>query len=227
MALPICLEIPEIPDPLAITLPGGVTIQQINLMEAIQPALTPLMPIFDIIDTVVAVFNCVKAIPDSLGPPPDPTALAACIPELAEKVAKLLRLLPQLSLPYTIIGIIDLVIDTLRQARSQLVHLQQQMQQILGAIDRATELEDAGLMAITSCAQANVAQEAANVGKALASLGEADRPPQHLPRHGRRARGARPLDPRWPSPRRRPAAHRRDHRGPANRARRGPGALRT
>lgn len=149
-----------------------MTIQQINLMEAIQPALTPLMPIFDIIDTVVAVFNCVKAIPDSLGPPPDPTALAACIPELAEKVAKLLRLIPQLSLPYTIIGIIDLVIDTLRQARSQLVHLQQQMQQILGAIDRATELEDAGLMAITSCAQANVAQEAANVGKALASLGK-------------------------------------------------------
>lgn len=172
MALPICLEIPEIPDPLAITLPGGVTIQQINLMEAIQPALTPLMPIFDIIDTVVAVFNCVKAIPDSLGPPPDPTALAACIPELAEKVAKLLRLIPQLSLPYTIIGIIDLVIDTLRQARSQLLHLQQQMVQILGAIDRATELEDAGLMAITSCAQANVAQEAANVGKSLAALGK-------------------------------------------------------
>ncbi len=172
MALPICLEIPEIPDPLSITLPGGVTMQQINLMQAIQPALTPLMPLFDIIDTVVAVFNCVKAIPDSLGPPPDPTALAACIPELAEKVAKLLRLLPQLSLPYTIIGIIDLVIDTLRQARSQLMNLQQQMQQILGAIDRATELEDAGLMAITSCAQANVAQEAANVGKALASLGK-------------------------------------------------------
>jgi hypothetical protein len=172
LALPICLEIPEIPDPLSITLPGGVTMQQINLMQAIQPALTPLMPLFDIIDTVVAVFNCVKAIPDSLGPPPDPTALAACIPELAEKVAKLLRLIPQLSLPYTIIGIIDLVIDTLRQARSQLMHLQQQMQQILGAIDRATELEDAGLMAITSCAQASVAQEAANVGKSLASLGK-------------------------------------------------------
>jgi len=172
VALPICLEIPEIPDPLSITLPGGVTMQQINLMQAIQPALTPLMPLFDIIDTVVAVFNCVKAIPDSLGPPPDPTALAACIPELAEKVAKLLRLIPQLSLPYTIIGIIDLVIDTLLQARSQLMNLQQQMQQILGAIDRATELEDAGLMAITSCAQANVAQEAANVGKALASLGK-------------------------------------------------------
>jgi len=172
VALPICLEIPEIPDPFALTLPGGVTMEQINLLEAIQPALTPLMPLFDIIDTIVAVFNCVKAIPDSLGPPPDPTVLAACIPELAEKVSKLLKLIPQLSLPYTIIGIIDLIIGTLRQARTQLLHLQQQMVQILGAIDRATNLEDAGLMAITSCAQANVAQESANVGKALASLGK-------------------------------------------------------
>ena len=179
MPLPICIEIPEIPDPLQITLPGGVTMEHINLMEVIQPALTPLVPLFNIIDTVVAVFNCIKAIPDTLGPPPDPTAIAACIPELAEKVNALLRLIPQLSLPYTIIGIIDLVIDTLRQARSQLLHLQQQMVQILGAIDRATELEDAGLMAITSCAQANVAQEAANVaqeaanvGKSLAALGK-------------------------------------------------------
>lgn len=172
MALPICIEIPEIPDPLSLTLPGGVQIERINLMEVIQPALTPLVPIFDIIDTVVAVFNCIKAIPDTLGPPPDPTVLAACLPDLAEKVAKLLKLIPQLSLPLTIIGLIDLVIDTLRQARSLLLHLQQQMQQILGTIDRATNLEDAGLIAIAQCAQANVAQEAANVGKALASLGK-------------------------------------------------------
>ena len=172
MPLPICIEIPEIPDPFQITLPGGVTMEHINLMEVIQPALTPLVPLFNIIDTVVAVFNCIKAIPDTLGPPPDPTAIAACIPELAEKVNALLRLIPQLSLPYTIIGIIDLVIDALRQARTQLLHLQAQMQQITGAIDRATDLDDAGLMAITSCAQANVAQEAANVGKSLAALGK-------------------------------------------------------
>ncbi len=172
MALPICLEIDELPDPPVLDLPGGVSIQQFNLMQAIQPALTPLVPIFDIVDTVVAVFNCIKAIPDTLGPPPDPTAIAVCIPELAQKVAKLVRLIPQVTLPYTLRGILRLIIDTLRQARSQIMHLQQQMQQILGAVDRATNLGDAGLMAITSCAQANVAQEAANVGKSLASLGK-------------------------------------------------------
>lgn len=172
MALPICIEIPEIPDPFIITLPGGVSIEHINLMEVIQPALTPLMPIFNIIDTVVAVFNCIKAIPDSLGPPPDPTAIAACLPDLAEKVNKLLKLIPQLCLPLLIVGLIDLVIDTLRQAKTELLHLQQQVQQILGVVDRAKDLDDAGLMAIAQCAQANVAQEAANIGKSLASLGK-------------------------------------------------------
>jgi len=172
MALPICIEIPEIPDPFNITLPGGVSIEHINLMEVIQPALTPLVPFFNIIDTIVAIFNCVKAIPDTLGPPPDPTALAACLPDLAEKVNQLLKLIPQLSLPLLIVGIIDLIIDTLNQARTELMHLQQQVQQILGVIDRATDLDDAGLSAIAQCAQANVAQEAANVGKSLAALGK-------------------------------------------------------
>lgn len=46
------------------------------------------------------------------------------------------------------------------------------MLQILGAIHRGTDLDDEGLMAFTSCAQANVAQEAANVGKSLAALGK-------------------------------------------------------
>jgi len=172
MALPLCVEVPEISDPFAITLPGGVSIEHVNLLDQIQPALTPLVPFFNIIDTIVALFNCIKAVPATIGPPPDPTALAACLPELADKVNQLLRLIPALSLPYTLVGIIDLLIDTLRQARDQLIHLQQQMVKITSAIDRATNLGDAGLMAIIACAEANVAQEAANVGKSLASLGK-------------------------------------------------------
>ena len=42
MALPICLEIPELGDPPVITLPGGVSIQQFNLMEAIPVSYTHL-----------------------------------------------------------------------------------------------------------------------------------------------------------------------------------------
>jgi hypothetical protein len=172
MAIPLCLEIPEIPDPFALTLPGGVDIEDINLMKMIQPALTPLVPFFDIIDTIVAIFNCIKAIPDMLGPPPDPTVLTACLPDLAKKLNKLLNMLPQVALPRLIKRCLALAVETLRTVRSQLMHLQAQMLQILGAIDRAKKLKDAGLMAIIQCAQANVAQEAANVGKGLAALGK-------------------------------------------------------
>ena len=62
---------------------------------------------------MVALFSCIKATPEVIGPPPDPTILAACIPEPAEKVNALLKLITQLSLPYIILGAIDLVIDTL------------------------------------------------------------------------------------------------------------------
>jgi hypothetical protein len=69
--------------------------------------------------------------------------------------------------------LITLVIESLRRVRSQLMHLQQQLVQIAGVIDRAKNLDDAGLMAIAACAEANVRQEAANVGKSLASIGKA------------------------------------------------------
>ncbi|MCU0658535.1 MAG: hypothetical protein MUF64_25745 [Polyangiaceae bacterium] len=172
MSLPLCLEIPEIPDPFALTLPGGIEIEDVNLMKIIQPALTPLVPFFDLIDTIVALFNCIKAIPDAFGPPPDPTVFATCLPDLAKKLNKLLNMLPQVALPRLIVRLLTLVIESLRTVRSQLMHLQAQMLQILGTIDRAKQLEDAGLMAIAQCAQANVAQEAANVGKSLAAIGK-------------------------------------------------------
>ncbi len=171
MAIELCLELPELPDPFELSLPGGVTIQRINLMEVIQPLLAPLMPLFEIVDTIVAIFNCVKAIPDSLGPPPDPTVLAACIPELGAKVAQLLKLIPQLSLPILLKQLCKLIVSTLKEARAALVHLQKQMQRILEAVDRASNLADSGLMAIIACSRGNVGQEAANDGKMLASLG--------------------------------------------------------
>lgn len=171
MTLPICVHIPDLPDPRTLVLPGGITIEHINLMQMVQPALTPLVPIFDIIDTVAAVFNCIQAIPDALGPPPNPTAIAQAIPELAEKIEKLMRLLPQLSVPLLVVGLIDLMLDTLIQTRTQLVHLVGQIEQIVSVEERARALGDGGLLQITICANENVEKEAANVGKSLASLG--------------------------------------------------------
>lgn len=172
MAIPICIDIPDIGDPFAVTLPGGIDIEDFNIMKAIQPALTPLMPLFEVIDVVVAIYNCVKAIPDCFGPPPDPSGLVACLPDLAKKIMKLLELIPFVSLPITVAHLLDLVIAGLQEVKQKFQHLQDQLGQIERAIQQGRNLKDAGLTAILACAQGNVNQEAQNVGKSLASLGK-------------------------------------------------------
>src|SRR6266508_3629977 len=159
MSLPACAHIPSLPDPFVLPLPGGIEMERINLMEIIQPALAPLVPVFEIVDTVVAVFRCIQAIPDALGPPPDPTKLGSAVPELAAKVDKLLRLLPQVSVPIMVVRLIDLLIETLTQARDQLAQLEAQEARIATTVNRATQLGDGGLLAIAECARGNVRQE--------------------------------------------------------------------
>jgi hypothetical protein len=171
MSLPVCAHIPSLPEPFVLPLPGGIEMERVNLMDIVQPALAPLVPVFEIVDTVVAVFKCIKAIPDALGPPPDPTKLGSAVPELAEKVDKLLRLLPQVSVPIMVVRLLDLAIETLTGARNQFAQLQLQEQRVATTVNRASQLGDGGLLAIAECARANVQQEAANVGKQLASLG--------------------------------------------------------
>ena len=184
--IPNCEALPSFPDPLEVTLPGGATVGQIisavksvpngvdmgiNIMQQVQPALAPLVPIFDIVDTVVALFKCVQAIPDALGPPPNPAAIAQCLPEVAKKVDKLLKLMPQMSVPIMVKGLVDVLVETLVAMRSQLLSLQAQMKSVTRAVARAVELGDKNLSAIAACAQGNIEQQARNLGESLCSLG--------------------------------------------------------
>lgn len=157
-------RIPELPDPRRLTLPGGVSIEHLDLASVVQPALTPLMPAFDILNAVLGVFDVLKAIPD-------PFAIAEAIVKLAEKIAKLAGLIPQLSLPLTVVELVDLVIGVLGDARDVLVQLQERKTAVTAAQERAAELGDAALAEIAECAAANIEQEAANLGKRLGALG--------------------------------------------------------
>jgi hypothetical protein len=172
MTQPLCIHVPALREPLEITLPGGIAMRHIELADLIQPALAPLVPIFNIVDCIAALYACAKAVVDALGPPPDPTKLAACVPELAEKVSKLLGLVPVLSLPLLIVGLIDLLIAVLSDVRAQLIHLQVEIEQATRIIERARELNDPNLEKIWGCVRESVGQEAANLGKQLASLGK-------------------------------------------------------
>jgi hypothetical protein len=66
---------------------------------------------------------------------------------------------------------LDLILRSLGQVRSELLHLQQEMVGLLNAERIAHELNDARLLRVISCAKHNVEQEAANLGTGLASIG--------------------------------------------------------
>lgn len=165
-----CIKIPTLEDPLRLELPGGIAIEHQNLVELAQPALAPLAPIFTIIEVVIAIFEAVKAIPDALGPPPDPSKITSAISALQQKMDKLLALVPQLALPRTLIGLIDILLHELRRTRLDLVALQARAAAIEASRLKGAALGDAVLMAIADCAEKNVEQEADNLARALAAL---------------------------------------------------------
>jgi hypothetical protein len=119
---------------LAVALPGGIEIQaQIepgefpdlskivnDLLGKINTALTPLVPIFRLTDVIIALVDCVKAIPDALGPPPNPMPLIECAQKLLKAMGYVLQMLPQVSVPLLIQSLCNLLVSALSVVRDQL-----------------------------------------------------------------------------------------------------------
>lgn len=175
----LCDAIPTGQFDLCVTFPGGAAVcahteglppSVLQLVRAMlaeaNSALAPLQPIFDIIGAITAVLECIQAIPDSLGPPPDPTALAACIPNLVEKVEKLLALLPALSVPLMIVGLLDALILMIDGVITEL----QAVIRLLDRITRARAVPADGLAAIIDCGERSVTSQLSNIESVFASI---------------------------------------------------------
>lgn len=172
MAWDVCIEIPALPDPLELVLPGGISIKHINLEALVQPALAPLGPAFKILDAVMALVDVLTALKDALtSVPPDFGKAAHALGRVAEIPTSLAALLPPVAVPQMLAACLDLSLRTLGQVRGEILYLQQQAVALLTAEKVAHELKDARLLRVVACAKHNVEREAVNVGKGMASLG--------------------------------------------------------
>ncbi len=172
MAGPLsCIVVPRI-ERLELPLPGGAMIagEFRKLLDMAQPALAPLAPLFTVIETMTAIIAVLEAIPDALGPPPDPAKLSSTLADLKDKVERLVLLLPQAALPATLVAIVDILIAELQTVRRELLTLQLQAEQVRKTRMTADSLVDAALSAIADCAEENINREASNLARALASL---------------------------------------------------------
>lgn len=188
MAFPpddLCFDLPSVPSVEDICLPGGMCLSYIwdgigkipsgadmsmDFFSQIGPALTPLVPLFDILDTALAIYRCVQAIPDAITSL-DPSELLKCLPALAALIDKLLKLLPYLSIPKMIKSALRNMAIMLRSIASDITYIQSQLQRIADQIDRAAELQDVKMNGFLVCAQDDLDQSILATSEALKGIG--------------------------------------------------------
>jgi hypothetical protein len=188
MAFPpeeLCIPLPEIPSLEDICFPGGFCLSYIwdaidkiphladvslDFFSQIGPAMAPLAPFFNLLDTVLAIFKCVQAIPKVITEL-DPSELLNCMPALAKLVDQLLKLIPQLSIPKMVIAIIKNIAALIRAIAADLLYLQSQLQRIADMIDRAASLNDVKMNGFLVCAQDTVEGSVMSTAEALKGIG--------------------------------------------------------
>ncbi len=188
MAFPpeeLCFDMPEVPSLDDICFPGGFCLSYVwdainkipsvadislDFFSQIGPALAPLKPFFDLLDTVLAIYRCVKAIPDAITSL-DPSELLNCVPALAQLIDQLLKLIPQLSIPKMVIAVVRNMAKLLRAIANDLRYLQSQLQRIADMIDRAADLNDVKLNGFLVCAQNDLDTTVMSTAEALKGVG--------------------------------------------------------
>lgn len=174
------------PATLELPFPGGVTLIA-SLPNSIVPnsselarqmfaqvnsALAPLMPIFNVLDAITTLKDCVTAVPKAILSL-DPTPLIECAPKMLEAVSKLASLIPPLSLPSTLRGIIDTMIVAAEGLREELEGAKLQLDRLLEAGTASQLPGNSPLIAIVVCAQSfynSVMQHTANTATPLNKL---------------------------------------------------------
>lgn len=140
----LCVNFPSIIPPTLLEL-----MQQ--MFAQLNSAMAPLQPIFNIIDAIVQVLECIKATSTL-----DPEEILACIPGLTEKVNKLLALVPQLSIPLMIRDVIKCVVIFLEGLQDQLRSIQEFLNRVLAAELAAAEPGNVGIGLSVDCAKGQI-----------------------------------------------------------------------
>lgn len=153
-------------------MPGGLAIKHLNLEALAQPAIAPLGPMVQILDSIMALVGAVTGLKDALASiPPDPTKLAEAVSKVALVPQNLAGLMPMVAFPQMLGACIDIVVRALEDARGQVVALNAEMTALTDVENAARRLNAPRLRAVFECAQHNVRQEAVNLGKTMASVG--------------------------------------------------------
>lgn len=185
MAFAVCIEIPEIPSKLSVTWPGmGELVYMrntldrmprpselvLNFLNGIAPAMGSIYMFIRVIDVLIAVFNCIKAIPEAI--PFNPGAIFNCLTNLFEKIAALAQLIPPLAYIVLIADIVHVVRLLVEDILLLLVTLDARVSEITSLIAKARTDGNFTLLQIGECAKAQLRREAEGVLQIFELIGK-------------------------------------------------------
>ena len=176
----VCVHLAVTGQAMAVTFPGGAELSpQLaslgfsdpaevakQLLGQANAALAPLVPIFDVIDVVMALVNAVKAIPDAISHL-NPGKVAQALPDVGRTASKLLRLVPQVSVPVMVADLLDAVLALLEGLSGQLRAMVDQQRRTERAAARAAELGNTQLATVVACSNTQLRLQMENLTESL------------------------------------------------------------
>lgn len=121
-----------------------------QLIAQMSAALAPLQPFFNILDVVIAISETIKALATL-----NPAKIAEALPTLAEAIAGILKLVPQVSLIATVAGLLDILILFMQGLKAEYQFQLNYIEKIVRSETLLGTAGTAGLQDIIDCALGN------------------------------------------------------------------------
>lgn len=131
--------------------PHSQLVELQSIMAVLTPAIAAMAPIFALMEIVQAIIDFVKAVATL-----NPAQIAAALADFIEATEKLLGIVPQVSLPLMLIGLITIAIDMVIALIDFLTELAIHQQQIEYMKQYAIDQDLPDLLASAVCLETNL-----------------------------------------------------------------------
>jgi hypothetical protein len=126
-----------------------------SFVGQLSTGLAPVQPTLTLIETALAIKDCLMAIPAMFSVPPQPQRFSEGLASLLAAIDKLLQLLPQVWVPRMVAQIINVLIYSLLAQREEIAVLSRQLARIAASLTKAAKPGNHALVLAIDCAQAS------------------------------------------------------------------------
>lgn len=174
-----CTAVPKIGEPKCkLRFPGGIQVPPIAVafpsnidsalagLQGLSLGLAPFKPFFDLLDLVMQLVKCVKAVPDAITSL-NPADLIKCVPDLLLKLDVVIQLIPPVSMLPPLKDLLCLIYQLLKAIAELLAAIADALRRLKIAWQAGLDLDDSTLTRYATCGQTVTEAQTSALGQKL------------------------------------------------------------